>query len=57
MMFLVALGPRLSIGITIEVTPFNGISAAWLLLFLLEESLLIVAYAVSPRAMGSGSFL
>jgi hypothetical protein len=47
-MFLAALGPGLSIGITIEVTPFNDILAAWLLLFLLEESPLIIAYAVSP---------
>jgi biopolymer transport protein ExbD len=36
---VVALGPRLSIGITIEVTPFIDILLARLLLFLLEEFL------------------
>jgi hypothetical protein len=35
--FLAALGPRLSIGITIEVTPFIDVLAVGLLLFLLEE--------------------
>jgi hypothetical protein len=35
--YLVALGSRLSIGITIEVTPFIDVLAARLLLFLLEE--------------------
>jgi hypothetical protein len=43
-----ALGPRLSIDITIEVAPFIDVLAARLLLFLLEEFLFIVAYAVSP---------
>ena len=33
---LATLGPRLSIGITIEVTPFIDVLVAWLLLYLWE---------------------
>jgi hypothetical protein len=56
MLFLATLGPRLSIGITIMVTPFIDVLATQLLLLLLKEFSLmpLVACAMTPRAMGLG---
>jgi hypothetical protein len=54
-----ALGSRLSIGITIEATPFIDILAARLLLFLLEEFPFNAYHNLrsEPPSQGLGSFL